>query len=615
MVKKLVSLALAAMMTFSLTACGSGSVDLSGDSATADNGSTTSEGGLIAEEEEVTSDGYEADLTGIIPTDTVKLTVTSQLANTSSDQTGWFAKVMLDKFNVELTYINAGSDNINTLMESGDIGDLVFFANIGDDFKNCADGGFLLDWEENDLMETYAPYIYSNKDTIFAKPFQRSTAETGGTIYSLGNEVSTASTGGHQQFIYYPCMRWDLYKELGYPTISTLEDYIDILGQMQDLEPESDIGTKTYGVTLHTAWEGTAFMVMYVKSTAAFYGWDEFNCGLYNSVTDEFQGCLQEDGIYFRCLKFYNDLNQAGLVDPDSETNGWDECAESMANGETFMDIFSYVGDSYNTAEHLAAGKAMVPIAADDFCTLAYGFNVYGGSYQTCIGSATEYPELCMAIVNWMYTPNGMLTMKYGKMSEQATKDATDGIWYFDEEGFLNLTDLGKQCVEDNTTVLPDNLGGNAWNKGQCGWNSYGWAEQATVETSPHGEKYDCKTWQSYGGLANFEIIQDYYDYYGVSSFDEYCDMVADKNGGASVVPSTEFVATTMKKDLKSTWAIVYDIVKTDSWKAIKATNDADYEKYVQEMIDDATAAGYADCLAFSESEAALRKQFEDAQE
>lgn len=609
MIKKIVSLALAAVMTFSLTACGGGSVDLSGE------GGSAGDGGLIADEDEITNDGFEADLSKVIPKDTVTLKVTSQLANTSSDQTGWFAKVMLDKFNVKVTYVSGAGDSMKTLIESGDIGDIIFFGSIDDDYKTCANNGMLLDWEENGLMETYAPYIYANKDTTFAKPFQKSSSETDGIHYSLGNEISSASEGGHQQFIYYPCLRWDLYKQLGYPTISTLEDYKTILADMQKLEPTSDIGTKTYGVTLHTAWEGTAFMVMYVKSTAAFYGWDEFNCGLYNSVTDEFQGCLQEDGIYFRCLKFYNDLNQAGLVDPDSETNGWDECAEAMTNGETFMDIFSYVGTAYNTAAHLSAGKAMVPIAADDFRTLAYGFNVYGGSYQTCIGAATQYPELCMAIVNWMYTPEGMLSMKYGKKSEKATPDAEDGIWYVDEDGYYCMTDLGLNCMRDQKTSMPEALGGGTWDKGQCGWNSYGWATQATIDGSAHNEKYDYQSWESVGGLADYEIIQDYYNYYNVDSFDAYCDMMADKNGGASVVPSTDYVPTKMKKDLKSTWAIVYDIVKTDSWKAIKATNDSDYDKYVAEMIKDAYAAGYEDCLAYSQGEADLRHAAEDAQE
>lgn len=609
MKKRLLALALSAAMVFSLVACGE-SVDITGGADNNNSGDANGGGDLTGSTDVVyitdPQDGniYEVDVeaSGIKPADTVTLTVASQTANTNSEQQGWFAKVMLDKFNVKLHFIQAAGDQFNTLMESGSMGDIIVFGDAGDNFQDAISNGLLLDWNENDLMEKYAPYIYSLKDTDLKKPFERCTQDTNGVVYSLSNEIGSGDS--HQPHLYYPGIRWDLYKELGCPTIGTLEDYIGVLKDMQALEPESDIGTKTYGVTLHTAWEDTAFMVMYVKSTAAFYGWDEFHCGLYNSATHEFQGCLHEDGIYLRCLKFYYNLYKEGLVDPDSETNGWDECAEAMSNGETLMDIYNYVVESYNTAGHLEAGKAMVPIAADDFTTLAYGINNYGGSYQMCIGSKTEYPELCMAIINWAYSPDGALTIRYGPQASTASDDATDGIWYYDSEGYIHLTDFGNTCLTDNTTVF----NGGEYKSGLCGWNFQTMALD-TVNVKTPGDTYNNKTWKYARGINEYPIIQDYFEYYGVDSFDDYCNKKLGDN--ITIVPSIPYTATTKKKALKTTWAYVYDIVRTDSWLALKCGDDAKYEEIVAQMIKDGYDAGYADCLEYAEGEAAIRTELE----
>lgn len=619
MAKKIVALLLAAVMAFSLAACGKeGDPTQSTPSPTQGAGSENNggdgsgdsgDGGIFEQDSEkwiYADDGiaYTADLTDIIPKETVTLTISSQTANTNAEQLGWFADVMLEKFNVKINTIQSKGDQFTTLMESGDLGDIVMFGEIGDNFKNAIKNGMLLNWDENDLMKKYAPYIYNLRDTDLKKVFEKSTAESNGVIYSIGNDVAAADPDKHQLFMYYPCLRWDLYKELGMPEIKTLEDYIDILADMQALEPTSDIGTKTYGVSLHTAWETTAFMVMYVKSTAAFYGWDEFHCGLYNSETHEFQGCLQEDGIYLRCLKFYNQLNQKGLVDPDSETNDWSAVSEAMTNGETFMDIFNYVGTYYNTDVHLAAGKAMVPIAAEDFTSLVYGFNSYGGNYQVAIGSKTEYPELCMAIINWLYTPEGTLTFLYGPQSKTADPADKEGAWYFDEDGYLCLTDIGNECYVTKDTEFH----GMKFSDGTAAFNVQPWAKDAVNPQSKYGETYNCENWASYSGINNYDIINDYYTTYGVSTFDEYIEKNIDH---AVVVPGTQYVSTTQSRTLKATWAYVYDIVKTGSWRAIYAKTDAEFDQIVAQMIKDADAAGYQDCLEYSLGEADLRTQAE----
>ena len=133
-------------------------------------------------------------------------------------------------------------------------------------------------------------------------------------------------------------LRWDLYKELGYPEIKTLDDMVDVLGQMKEICPTDDNGKTTYGVSLFNDWDGN--LVMFVKSTAtAYYGYDEFGFGLYDPEEQVFHPALEENGPYLTCLKFYNNLYQKGLLDPDSQTQGYDGMQEDYQNGGAFLSV------------------------------------------------------------------------------------------------------------------------------------------------------------------------------------------------------------------------------------------------------------------------------------
>ena len=44
---------------------------------------------------------------------------------------------------------------------------------------------------------------------------------------------------------------------------------------------------------------------------------------------------------------------------------------------------------------------------------IVYGMNTQGGDRITTIGAKTEYPDLCMEIINYFATPEGFMTYKY----------------------------------------------------------------------------------------------------------------------------------------------------------------------------------------------------------
>lgn len=601
--KKIVALCMAAAMTLSLAACGStpadnGSTepDSSTQSTPADTGSseeTSSEAGSDSEESvEPTESVAEVDLSDIIPTETVTLDVYDQLANYSGEQIGWFGQVMLEKFNVKLNIIPEAEGTFQTRMESGNLGDLVIWGNDSDQYLQAIEKGMLYDWNEDDLLDEYGPYIKEH----FTAALDKNQQISGGTLYGYGFDVAL-NAQERQEMMYEWGLRWDLYKELGYPEINDLDDMVEVLAQMKEICPEDDNGKTTYGVSLFNDWDGD--MVMFVKSTAsAYYGYDEFGFGLYNPTDKTYHPCLEENGPYLTCLKFYNTLYQRGLLDPDSQTQKYDGMVEDYQNGTAFLNVFNFLGSSlYNSEAHAAEGKMMAPCPPKEATPICYGQNIYGGNRPWTIGAKTDYPELCMAILNWLSTPEGRMTAEYGPK---------DVCWYYDENGKTQFTDLGRTAKLDGKTQMTDGYSGT-FEDGNFKMNNTTWGIDAENLDS-NGDTFNYKKWECNAAEASSEIEADWREHNGTTTFDSLFD-----NWNYRLAPGTMYSATPRSEELDLIWQQVATCIKNGSWEAIYAKDDATFDAVVANMISQANEYGYDQCVEFQENEARLRGAAEDA--
>ena len=261
----------------------------------------------------------------------IQLICYSQLANYSGKLTGWIAKVLLDRFNVEITIVPDLEGVYETRMESGNLGDLVVWGNNGREYLNAAQGGYLFDWEEDDLLYDYAPYIAENMEAALEQNRKISGMDT---IYGFGHNVAS-TTKDYEAFFYTWDIRWDLYKELGYPEVNTLDDLFNLFVAMKEICPLDENGNETYAFSLWPDWDGN--MVMYVKAFAtAWYGYDEFFFGHLNCETGEYYSALEQGSPYLEMVKFFNKLYRAGLLDPNSMTATYDTMTEKLRAGGVF---------------------------------------------------------------------------------------------------------------------------------------------------------------------------------------------------------------------------------------------------------------------------------------
>ncbi|WP_455528133.1 hypothetical protein [Huintestinicola sp.] len=617
--KKILSAVLAVSMMAAVTGCGGSTdtttTDQTGDTAQADDNSADDSADSDADadeseaendsETEAAADGEEvresdedfSELYGT--TDPINITIYSQLANYSGELTGWFAELMKQKYNVVMTIIPDSDGTFDTRMESGDLGDIVVFGSTGNQYQRAATSGMLFDWNEDDILSDYGPYVKAHMPYALENNANlNNSIGAGDVVYGFGHNVAT-SPEDHEAFFYTMDLRWDLYKELGYPEVNTIDDLYNLFVSMKEICPTDEAGNETYAVSMWPDWDGN--MVMYVKAFATCYwGYDEMGFGLYDVETGKYHDALEPDGPYLKSLKFFNKLYQAGLIDPNSITQTYDKMSEKAQNGGIFFSIFDYAGSQlYNSEEHLSAGKAMYPMVPKDASPLCYGMNVMGGNRVWTIGANTEYPELCMAIINYLTTPEGYMTYWYGPK---------DVCWYYDENGNSCLTELGEQAYKDRKgTIMPAEWGGISFNEGTFQANNTTWSRDASNPDS-NGETYNCDNWVSRRADTDYDILNDWRDRTGCYNAQEYLNTTNYK-----VSLATSYSESAKSDELEIIWEQVKNTIVTSSWNAIYAESDEEFDKIVADMT--AKVKEYdpnGECLAWCENEAAIRCGLED---
>ncbi len=556
------------------------------------------------------ADRYKApaDLYELFPLDDkpIQLTVYSQLANYSGIQTGWSAALFKDLFNVELNIVPDQDGTYETRMNNGNLGDIVVWGGNGSDYQKAVQAGMLFDWDEkwgdDTLLNTYAPYIAANYTDALA-----ANRKINGNDKTLGFGFGVAFTSGaHQSFMYSWDIRWDLYKQLGYPDITDLDSLITLFKQMKEICPTDDSGNETYAVSLWPEWDGS--MVMYVKALAtAYYGLDELALGHYNPQTGEYFDALAEDSPYIEMLKFFNRLYRENLLDPNSMTQTYEKASEKLKNSGTFWSIFNYAGSqAYNTDPHMESGRYMYARVPDNATPIVYGLGSTGGNRIWSIGAQTEYPELCMAILDFLATPEGTMAIYYGPRGL---------IWDYDEEGGMYFTELGRLCNNDSKFDLSGvewvspytgkkyTLSGN-YNDGKIQINNTTLSVDF-VNPDPEskkGEAFNKDTWESVVTATTYPIQDDWRNWSGVTLADQYME-----KHPYVVAPDVPFADSERDAELEVKWSQVTTTVKTYSWRCIYAKSEGEFNFHLNEMRKLCNQYGYDACAEWSRNEAARK--------
>ncbi|MDQ6417935.1 extracellular solute-binding protein [Paenibacillus sp. LHD-117] len=523
----------------------------------------------------------------------ITIDVFSMLANYAGEQPGWFAKLAKDKFNIKLNIIASnlagGQQKIATMMASGDMGDLVVFGSNGKDYQDAIKAGLLLDWTKDDLLTKYGQGMLENApEAIEANKKQFG----GGTaVYGIGFDVGTGEGPSEGATMTYgPNLRWDLYQKLGSPEIKTLNDYLPVLKQMQELEPKSESGRPTYGISLWSDWDGN-YMTL-AKVVAQFYGYNEGDglnpAGLIltHQNKDEWQGVLDEGGHYLEGLKFYYDANQMGLLDPDSLTQKFSDVSSKFQDGQILFSHFPWVDNVYNTPERTAQGKGLALVPFSEEKITSYGQSPYGGNRVWAIGAKAKDPARIMEFLSWLYSPEGVMESNYGPKGL---------AWDIDENGKPYVTEFGWKALPANAEPVPAEYGGGTFKDGTNQINN------TTLKlTNIHpetGEPYDYNIWASTLNHNPDPVTKSWREATGVMTAKEY--FVKNEMIEVSKPFFTTETPATPSAQMQQMTTGIGKMIKEYSWKMIYAKNEAEYNQLKEEMISKSKGLGYDEVVKY----------------
>ncbi|WP_062518112.1 extracellular solute-binding protein [Demequina gelatinilytica] len=518
--------------------------------------------------------------------DEITIDVFDGLANYMGMQSGWFAKVVKDKFNMNLNIIApnvaGGGDTLyNTRVAAGDLGDLIV-TDKGERMEELIQGGLLLD------MSEYYPAM--ENVAVFDQAVEKLNDGTGG-IYATPTSVSSILPTEPSEGLdptFGPFIRWDLYKELGYPEISTLEDLLPILKDMQDLEPKAENGQNVYALSLFKDWDGN--MMVTGKQPTCFYGFDEIGFVLAKADGSEYQSILDSDSEYIRTMRFYYEANQLGLVDPESTTQNYDTLWSKFQNGQVLFSWWPWLGQSaYNTADHMAEGKGFEIAPLEDMQVFSYGAEAYGGKQVIAIGSQAEDPERIAAFVDWLYSAEGT----YMNNSQTMGAAGPEGLtWEVGASGEPELTEFGQAVFLDGDATVPEEWGGGGYIDGTSTLNVSAVLPNDTDTTT--GYPFSYKFWPSYQALVETPLSEDWSAEMGGAA--TTMDYLRD-NDKLLVAPGASFVVPTDTSEIETLRNQIKAIVVQYSWQMVFAKDDAQFESLLSELQSTADGLGYQQVL------------------
>lgn len=570
--KKLISLLCAGAMTASLLA-GCGSSSESADSSAASG----SEKGTKTTAEADSTDSTASD------GDTMTIEIFDVAANYQGVQTGWFAKVVKDRFNIELNIIApqvAGDAIYQTRSSSGNLGDILILES--GQFKECIDAGLIKDisadiWNYPNLAD------YKDQIDVLNNGLE---GNDNGATYGIPTEMlSTSPTSYSQDTIYSsPLLRWDLYKELGTPDIADLDGLLDVLEQMMEKHPTNDAGDACYAMSLWPDWDGGDGMlgIANVVQLTTWYG-EKIKGSAILKPDGTFIPLTDKNGTYYKILKFLYEANQRGLVDPDSATQDWNSACAKMSAGQVYLMWYSWQTGFWNSTERLKDGKGFIftPVADQEYYADA---DVYYGSGRVwAVGSQVDdekYAKI-MEFLDWYASPEGLMFQHAG----------IEGFNYeVGEDG--KFTQINSNALMDNLNV-PEEWGGGGYSDGNNAINQ--WIVNANSINPLTGETYVVTYWSSYKEETLTDMKREWRERFDAEEPADYMK----KNNKLIISPNVSVSLPIDTADISVIRNQCNETICDYSWRMIYASDDANFDALWDEMSKTLDGYGFQDLVKF----------------
>ena len=503
-------------------------------------------------------------------------------ANYHGIQTGWFAKVVKDRFNLELNIIApqvAGNELYATRAEEGNLGDIVIVDK--KDFSDLLKAGLVRDISDK-LPE--CENIMKFKDQIDV--YNKGLTGEDGVYYGIPSEMTDTSPTSLTDDVIYssPMLRWDLYTEIGRPKLANLDDLLDALAKIHEIHPTNEDGDPAYPLTLWADWDGNDNMIgiANVVQLTTWYG-EKIKQSAILKPDNTFTEIYNRDAAYYKLTKFLNKAYQMGLVDPESGEQDWNSVMNKLSTGRADLMWYSWETGFWNSVDRLNNGTAFIFIPVADQLYYADADRYYGSDRMFGIGSMVEgekYDRI-MEFLDWYASGEGCTFQHAG----------IEGLNYtVNEDG--TFTPYKDNALMDNLPV-PEEYGEGGFNDGNNAINQ--WIVSSICVNPLTGERFAQKFWQSYKDMTMTQMKKEWQEYFDAEDPVDYMK----KNNQLLASPSVDFTPAPDNNDIASLRVDVNKQLCQSTWQLIFAEDDDEFEALWDKMIEKLDGFGYKELYEF----------------
>ncbi len=505
-------------------------------------------------------------------TKTLTLEVYDVAANYQGMQSGWFAKVIKDKFNLELNIIapqasGNGEALYQTRTAAGKLGDIILLDN--SPLQDCIKAGLIADISSDVQNSTNLSQYYEQYKTYNAGLEGNSE----GKIYGMPCQITNTSPTTYSDTEVYisPMLPWDYYTEIGSPEMKNLEDLLDVLQKIQTAHPANEAGDPNYAFSLWPDWDkgGTQITMETATQLTKMYGY-EVNGSIMLGNNGDIKEVTDDDGAYYKMLKFFFDANQRGLVDPDSGTQNWDTACTKMKNKQVLLFWYSWQRGFWNTPDRANERNAYIYAPVEDMNFYQPSDSYYGDGRAFALGAHMEGNDRARAIefLDWLISPEGLQFIHDGIPDWSYTKG---------EDGKYTLTEDGLYGLMENRTV-PDEWGGGGFDDGNSKINQW---PLHSVSINPNTkEPYNSNYWSSYLEANKTTMTKEWSEKYGAPN------QVAllESTGQLKPVPNVNIILPSDTTDIALIRSQCASLICDTSWRMVFAGSEEEFQSMWTEM-------------------------------
>ena len=345
---------------------------------------------------------------------------------------------LAERLGVEIQYDYISPQEYASRLASGDLPDIVA---TDKNLSTILEYGVALNVDP--YLEEYCPNILKGDARLTYDVFKQLGNEGDGFYFfpvkigynGVGYDNETTARGY--------VVRWDYYKELGYPPINNEDDFLSVLLQMHKNHPVTEEGYPTYlyGTDNFSGYD-TAFRAELSVDYWAPYKYQNniFTNEVFDGYTDP------AHSMWWASMEWENKLYRAGKADGSYDMDLFTQTIEQfdakVARGQ-YLGLHAEKSGLYKnkikTDPNTLTGYNTVPTSSTNFYTNVYQLLGNGPGYMWFISANSQHKEEALNLFNLMYDPDFVRELTLGRRGE---------TWDYDAEGVPRMNEYGQEQLD-----------------------------------------------------------------------------------------------------------------------------------------------------------------------